>query len=115
MKTDEIAHSWNTLRTSVQDHIGSLNWGYRVQLRENSIKYLNAYAQFTGPNTVKVGLSVPQSLALFLSVSRPIPVSLSPHPCQSLTPSLSVSHLVPVCLSPCRCSYRLSIEEAKRR
>ena len=37
------------------------------------------------------------------SVSRPIPVSLSPYPCQSLTPSLSVSHPVPVCLSPHPC------------
>lgn len=37
----------------VQDYIGSLNWGYRVQLREASVKYINALGKFTGPNTVQ--------------------------------------------------------------
>ena len=29
---------WEKLVTAVQDHIGSLNWGYRVALREKSVK-----------------------------------------------------------------------------
>lgn len=49
-----MKHSWETLKQAVQDHIGSLNWGYRVQLRDNNVKYLNAYAQFVDANTVKV-------------------------------------------------------------
>ncbi|KAG1675218.1 Thioredoxin reductase 3 [Nymphon striatum] len=32
---------------------GSLNWGYRVQLREKEVKYVNAYAQFTDSHTIK--------------------------------------------------------------
>ena len=40
--------------TGVQSHIGSLNWGYRVQLREKRVPYLNAYAQFVDEHTLKV-------------------------------------------------------------
>ena len=38
--------------TSVGEHIGSLNWGYRVALRDASVKYINARGQFTGPHTL---------------------------------------------------------------
>ncbi|KAF6039481.1 TXNRD1 [Bugula neritina] len=53
LEAGDVTHSWAELKEGVQNHIGSINWGYRVQLRENNIKYLNAYAQFIGPNTVK--------------------------------------------------------------
>uniref|UniRef100_A0A1I7XS38 Glutaredoxin domain-containing protein n=1 Tax=Heterorhabditis bacteriophora TaxID=37862 RepID=A0A1I7XS38_HETBA len=33
----EISHNWTSLRNSIQDHIASLNWGYRVQLREKMV------------------------------------------------------------------------------
>ena len=39
---------------NVQSHIGSLNWGYRVQLRDKGVEYINAYAKFTDPHTVQV-------------------------------------------------------------
>ncbi|EFO96052.1 hypothetical protein CRE_26919 [Caenorhabditis remanei] len=42
-------HQWGHLRDSVQDHIASLNWGYRVQLREKTVTYINSYGEFTGP------------------------------------------------------------------
>ncbi|CAI2352006.1 unnamed protein product [Caenorhabditis sp. 36 PRJEB53466] len=45
----EIQHQWEHLKDSVQDHIGSLNWGYRVQLREKSVTYINSYGEFSGP------------------------------------------------------------------
>lgn len=45
----DVTHNWNTLKNSVQDHIASLNWGYRVQLREREVTYLNSYGAFTGP------------------------------------------------------------------
>ncbi|CAI5448836.1 unnamed protein product [Caenorhabditis angaria] len=45
----EIKHNWGHLRDSVQDHISSLNWGYRVQLREKTVTYINSYGEFTGP------------------------------------------------------------------
>jgi thioredoxin reductase (NADPH) len=39
---------------AVQNHIGSLNWGYRVALREKKVVYENAYGQFIGPHRIKV-------------------------------------------------------------
>ena len=47
-------HDWEKLVSGVQSHIGSLNWGYRVQLREKRVTYLNAYAQFVDEHTLKV-------------------------------------------------------------
>jgi len=48
---------------AVQDHIGSLNWGYRVSLRENKVEYLNAYGAFVDPHTLdctdRAGKTVP--------------------------------------------------------
>eukprot|EP00002_Diphylleia_rotans_P005489 TRINITY_DN1463_c0_g1_i6.p1 TRINITY_DN1463_c0_g1~~TRINITY_DN1463_c0_g1_i6.p1 ORF type:complete len:573 (+),score=111.19 TRINITY_DN1463_c0_g1_i6:101-1819(+) len=49
----EKKHDWATLVQNVQDHIGSLNFGYVVELREATVKYINAYAQFTGPHSVE--------------------------------------------------------------
>lgn len=42
---------------AVQEHIGSLNWGYRVALREKKVNYLNAFAQFVDPHTIKVTIA----------------------------------------------------------
>ena len=39
---------------TLQDHIGSLNWGYRVQLRDKKVDYKNAYAEFVDTHKVKV-------------------------------------------------------------
>mmetsp|Transcript_8169 Transcript_8169/g.13207 ORF Transcript_8169/g.13207 Transcript_8169/m.13207 type:complete len:506 (+) Transcript_8169:863-2380(+) len=47
------SHDWTTLVTAVQNHIGSLNWGYRVQLREKKVDYFNALASFVDQNTIK--------------------------------------------------------------
>ncbi|XP_003377568.1 thioredoxin reductase 1, cytoplasmic [Trichinella spiralis] len=38
---------------NVQKHIRSLNWGYRVQMNQNSVTYLNAYGSFVDANTIK--------------------------------------------------------------
>ncbi|KJH42429.1 thioredoxin and glutathione reductase [Dictyocaulus viviparus] len=45
----EITHNWINLKNGVQDHIAALNWGYRVQLREKEVTYMNSYGTFTGP------------------------------------------------------------------
>lgn len=37
----------------VRNHIGSLNFGYRVQLREKDVKYINAKGSFVDPHTVE--------------------------------------------------------------
>ncbi|XP_063165352.1 thioredoxin reductase 1, cytoplasmic-like [Candoia aspera] len=48
-----IQHSWSSLTEAVQNYIGSLNWGYRVSLRENNVTYENAYGEFIGPHRIK--------------------------------------------------------------
>lgn len=40
------------MQQAVGDHIGSLNWGYKVQLRTEGVEYLNALATFVDPHTV---------------------------------------------------------------
>ena len=44
------------MKNAIQDYIASLNWGYRVSLREKNVKYLNAYGEFVGPHKLKVSL-----------------------------------------------------------
>eukprot|EP00795_Rhopilema_esculentum_P002201 gene2201-17797_t len=51
--SEQVNHSWAKMTEAVQNHIGSLNWNYRVQLREKSVKYLNAYAELVDNHTVK--------------------------------------------------------------
>jgi len=41
-----ITHSWETMRDNIQSHIGSLNFAYRVELRDKKVDYLNAYGVF---------------------------------------------------------------------
>uniref|UniRef100_A0A669Q269 Thioredoxin reductase 1, cytoplasmic n=2 Tax=Phasianus colchicus TaxID=9054 RepID=A0A669Q269_PHACC len=50
---EAVKHNWMTMTESVQNYIGSLNWGYRVALREKKVTYENAYGEFVGPHTVK--------------------------------------------------------------
>ena len=42
------------MKEAVQAYIGSLNWGYRVQLRSRSVTYINSYGELLDPHTVKV-------------------------------------------------------------
>lgn len=49
-----VKHNWMTMTESVQNYIGSLNWGYRVALRDKKVTYENAYGEFVGPHTIKV-------------------------------------------------------------
>ncbi|KZS14998.1 thioredoxin reductase 1, cytoplasmic isoform X1 [Daphnia magna] len=50
---DTAKHNWHTMVEGIQAHIGSLNWGYRVALREKKVNYLNAFAEFVDPHTLK--------------------------------------------------------------
>ena len=38
----------------IQNHIGSLNWGYRSALGDKGVKYINGRASFIDPHTIKV-------------------------------------------------------------
>lgn len=47
-----VGYNWATLVQGVQDHIGSLNWGYRVALQDKNVTYINAYGSFLDPHTL---------------------------------------------------------------
>lgn len=49
----EVSHKWEAMVENVQNHIKSLNFGYRSELMTEGIKYLNAYAVFTDPHTIE--------------------------------------------------------------
>uniref|UniRef100_A0A2L2XZH9 thioredoxin-disulfide reductase (NADPH) n=1 Tax=Parasteatoda tepidariorum TaxID=114398 RepID=A0A2L2XZH9_PARTP len=50
---DKVEHVWATMRENVQNHIGSLNWNYKVQLRTEQVKYLNASGVFVEDHKIK--------------------------------------------------------------
>jgi len=49
-----VKHNWEVMVEAIQNYIGSLNWGYRVSLREKSVTYLNSYGEFVEPHKIKV-------------------------------------------------------------
>jgi len=52
-KVGEKTHDWEALVSNIQGHIASLNWGYRVELREKQVTYHNALAKFIDAHTVE--------------------------------------------------------------
>ncbi|KAL4655641.1 thioredoxin reductase 1, cytoplasmic-like [Arapaima gigas] len=50
---ETVKHNWDTMKTAVNNYIGSLNWGYRVQLRDKNVTYMNSYAEFVEPHKIK--------------------------------------------------------------
>ncbi|KAI9143384.1 thioredoxin reductase 3-like protein [Paraphysoderma sedebokerense] len=53
-KKNPFKHDWSTLINNVQAHIGSLNWGYRVALRDERVEYINAMGSLVDQHSVKV-------------------------------------------------------------
>lgn len=51
---DQVQSDWTTLSTAVQNHVKSLNWGHRVQLRDKNVEYINGLGSFKDPHTVRV-------------------------------------------------------------
>jgi len=47
-------HDWEKMVSAVQDHIGSLNWGYRTRLRTDGVKYINEFGSFVDANTLEL-------------------------------------------------------------
>ena len=47
-------HSWESMRENVQNHIRGLNFKYRVNLRENNVKYLNKLGRFIDDHTIEL-------------------------------------------------------------
>ncbi|XP_041080933.1 thioredoxin reductase 1, cytoplasmic-like [Polyodon spathula] len=50
---EKVKHNWQTMVESISNYIGSLNWGYRVDLRDKNVTYMNSYAEFVGPHKIK--------------------------------------------------------------
>ncbi|CAI5479430.1 unnamed protein product [Closterium sp. Yama58-4] len=49
----DVKFDWAKLVQGVGDHIGSLNWGYRVALRDAKVTYVNALGRFIDPHTLE--------------------------------------------------------------
>mmetsp|Transcript_1343 Transcript_1343/g.1652 ORF Transcript_1343/g.1652 Transcript_1343/m.1652 type:complete len:621 (+) Transcript_1343:166-2028(+) len=49
-----IQHSWEEMRTNIQNHIRGLNFKYRVNLRQNSVTYLNKLGKLKDAHTIEV-------------------------------------------------------------
>uniref|UniRef100_A0A4W5PAB8 thioredoxin-disulfide reductase (NADPH) n=1 Tax=Hucho hucho TaxID=62062 RepID=A0A4W5PAB8_9TELE len=50
---ETVKHNWEMMKTAVNNYIGSLNWGYRVALRDKNVNYVNSYAEFIEPHKIK--------------------------------------------------------------
>lgn len=50
----QTMHNWETMRENVQNQIRSLNFKYRVNLREKGVKYLNKLGKFKDAHTLEV-------------------------------------------------------------
>lgn len=50
----EVHHNWDVMKNAIQDYIYTLNWNYKVQLREQNVKYINAYGRFVNPHKLQL-------------------------------------------------------------
>ena len=70
LKEANLTHDWVRMVNSVQDHIASLNFGYRTQLRSANVTYLNMRASFVDEHAViltdKQGSETKATAATFL-------------------------------------------------
>jgi pyruvate/2-oxoglutarate dehydrogenase complex dihydrolipoamide dehydrogenase (E3) component len=53
LKNPTTEQHWGIIRESIHNHIGSLNFKYRVSLREKEVTYLNKLAKFTDKHTIE--------------------------------------------------------------
>uniref|UniRef100_A0A8C0JQG3 Thioredoxin reductase 3 n=1 Tax=Canis lupus dingo TaxID=286419 RepID=A0A8C0JQG3_CANLU len=51
--SQQVKHTWETMTEAIQNHIGSLNWGYRLSLREKAVAYVNSYGEFVEHHKIK--------------------------------------------------------------
>lgn len=48
----DIKNDWEVVRDNIQNHVGSLTFGYRTQLREKGVEYINAFGTFKDAHTI---------------------------------------------------------------
>ncbi|XP_053768288.1 thioredoxin reductase 3 isoform X2 [Desmodus rotundus] len=51
--SQQVKHNWKTMTEAIQNHIGSLNWSYRLSLREKAVTYVNSYGEFVEHHKIK--------------------------------------------------------------
>ncbi|XP_036101312.1 thioredoxin reductase 3 isoform X2 [Molossus molossus] len=51
--TSWVKHNWEIMTEAIQNHIGSLNWSYRLSLREKTVAYVNSYGEFVKHHKIK--------------------------------------------------------------
>ncbi|XP_030377923.1 thioredoxin reductase 1, mitochondrial isoform X2 [Scaptodrosophila lebanonensis] len=51
---EKIKPDWNKLVSSVQNHIKSVNWVTRVDLRDKKVEYINGLGSFLDPHTMTI-------------------------------------------------------------
>ena len=59
-----IKHDWSHLVSNVQNVIKSMNFGYRVSLRDEKVQYINAKASFIDKHTLKLDFNNKPSSAI---------------------------------------------------
>eukprot|EP01099_Mayorella_cantabrigiensis_P005857 TRINITY_DN475_c0_g1_i1.p1 TRINITY_DN475_c0_g1~~TRINITY_DN475_c0_g1_i1.p1 ORF type:complete len:555 (+),score=134.07 TRINITY_DN475_c0_g1_i1:42-1667(+) len=50
---EDVEFCWTKMVSAVQEYVGSLNFGYKTELKSKHVDYHNAYAVFTDPHTVE--------------------------------------------------------------
>ena len=65
--TDGVEHDWPTLVGAVQQHVKSLNFGYRTALSDAGVTYVNARGTLAGGHTVHLAPSSPKQPARTVS------------------------------------------------
>jgi thioredoxin reductase (NADPH) len=85
IKNPKTQVKWEVLRENVQNHIRSLNFKYRVRLREKEVTYLNKLAKFIDKHTIEVtdkkgrASTITASRFLIATGGRPAPLSCEGH------------------------------------
>ena len=46
-------HDWETLVTSVQNHVRGINFGYRTEMRDQNVEYKNEFGVFVDDHTIE--------------------------------------------------------------
>ncbi|KOO26048.1 thioredoxin reductase mitochondrial [Chrysochromulina tobinii] len=65
--TDGVEHDWPTLVGAVQQHVKSLNFGYRTALSDAGVTYVNARGTLAGGHNVHLAPSSPKQPARTVS------------------------------------------------
>ena len=67
---DQKAHDWTSMREKIQNYVKSLNFKYRVALREAGISYLNKLGEFVGARPARRSPEFQDAAGYFLGARR---------------------------------------------